>query len=500
MLLGIYPAVGLIAANISQMNLLDGVRSILAVSIFSLVAYVLFGWRIRNEYKAALLCAWFIVFIFAYGHLYSAIWGKSLYGFVFGRHRYLFPLWLVIFAVGSWLLYKKAKHLKSISRLMNIGSIILLVIPIIQVGVFEWQRYRQVSKGQNISSVNWNPPSIPEEQRPDVYYIILDMYARDDILLENYNLDISNFINQLEDLGFYVPRCSQSNYGLTALSLSSSLNMNTVDKILPQAILQHENWVSFSEVIKHSLVRQLFESMGYQTISFQNNIWWSEWTDASYFFMDERGPVNTITDFFHINVFETLFIRTTLLSAFEGASTTRLLSPLFNLVKTPEEQHAVQVKMDLSALENAPDIPGQKFVFLHLISPHDPYVFNPDGEFVFTEAADPGYPNQIQYLNKRIISVVKTILEKSSTPPIIILQADHGRDSEVRMAIFEAFYFPNGGRAALYPTETPINTFRLIFNTYFGQNLPLSPDISYYSPYDDYYNFVEVRYPCNPNR
>jgi len=500
LLLGIYPAIGLAAANISQMNLVDGLRSLLVAFVFSLGVYALFSSRIHDEYRAALLGAWFMVFFFSYGHVYSAVWGRSLFGFDLGRHRFIFPFWLVIFGGGGWLLYKKAKHLKSLSEYMNIFSIILLIIPVVQIGMFELQRYRLSSGGRNLSSEQWNTSTIPTGQLPDVYYIILDGYSRDDMLLKNYDLNINNFINQLEEIGFYVPRCSQSNYGLTGLSLASSLNMNTVDQILPQAILQHNNWVSFSGPIKHSLVRQIFESMGYKTVSFQNGIWWSEWTDANFFITNVNGPVDALTNFRQVNDFEALFMRTTLLSAVEGASTTKLLSPIIKLVKTPEERRAEQVLMALSAMEKVPEIPGSKFVFLHLVSPHEPYVFNPDGEFVLTQAADPGYPNQIQYLNKRIVSLVKTIIGKSSTPPIIILQADHGRDTEVRMANFEAYFFPKVGQTVLYPTETPINTFRLIFNTYFGQNLPLLPDISYYSAYDDYYNFVKVSYPCNPDR
>jgi hypothetical protein len=32
---------------------------------------------------------------------------------------------------------------------------------------------------------------------------------------------------------------------------------------------------------------------------------------------------------------------------------------------------------------------------------------------------------------------------------------------------------------ALYPTMTPVNEFRMIFNLYFGANLPLLPDRSF---------------------
>jgi hypothetical protein len=66
------------------------------------------------------------------------------------------------------------------------------------------------------------------------------------------------------------------------------------------------------------------------------------------------------------------------------------------------------------------------------------------------------------------------------------------------MANLIAYYFPNGGARVLYPTITPVNTFRLVLNTYFGQKFPLLPDASYYSTYDHPYKFTEVLHPCNP--
>jgi hypothetical protein len=40
-------------------------------------------------------------------------------------------------------------------------------------------------------------------------------------------------------------------------------------------------------------------------------------------------------------------------------------------------------------------------------------------------------------------------------------------------------YLPGVDHRALYPTMTPVNEFRMIFNLYFGSNLPLLPDRSY---------------------
>ena len=51
----------------------------------------------------------------------------------------------------------------------------------------------------------------------------------------------------------------------------------------------------------------------------------------------------------------------------------------------------------------------------------------------------------------------------------------------------------------LYPTITPVNSFRMIFNGYFGQNLPLLEDVSFYSNYDDPFSYKPIPNSCEAN-
>ena len=94
--------------------------------------------------------------------------------------------------------------------------------------------------------------------------------------------------------------------------------------------------------------------------------------------------------------------------------------------------------------------------------------------------------------------MVKGIIENSDIPPIIILQGDHGPshfDNASRMGILNAYYFPDA-KAGLYPLITPVNTFRLLFQTYFGEDLKLLEDVSYYSEYPEAYQFEIIPNPC----
>ena len=95
-----------------------------------------------------------------------------------------------------------------------------------------------------------------------------------------------------------------------------------------------------------------------------------------------------------------------------------------------------------------------------------------------------GYRNQVAYLNSRLQQELKTLLESSDNQPIIVIQGDHGGLGvlpEDRMKILNAYYLPDGGNSLIYDNITPVNTFRLVFGYYFGSDIPLLEDKSYYS-------------------
>jgi hypothetical protein len=76
---------------------------------------------------------------------------------------------------------------------------------------------------------------------------------------------------------------------------------------------------------------------------------------------------------------------------------------------------------------------------------------------------------------------------------IIILQGDHGPagflhwdnpaepEMRERLAILNAYYFPRATYERLYPTISPVNTFRAIFDEFWGGELGLLDDVSYFT-------------------
>ena len=148
------------------------------------------------------------------------------------------------------------------------------------------------------------------------------------------------------------------------------------------------------------------------------------------------------------------------------------------------------MKRATSILSNLHEGHKKIFVFAHVICPHPPYIFDRNGKYTppttFKQGAGVWLPkskfiDQLVYTNKWIEKIINTIVSTSSTPPIIILQGDHGPSTTPRvkklsklnlrekMNILNAYYLPGTNyKKHLYPTISPVNSFRLVFNLYFN--------------------------------
>jgi hypothetical protein len=156
------------------------------------------------------------------------------------------------------------------------------------------------------------------------------------------------------------------------------------------------------------------------------------------------------------------------------------------LIHFNSDNQAEQRKMydyytyDFEQLASIPLIPGKKFVYAHFLTTHRPFLFAKDGSF-FPNPSNEGYVDSIQFTNKAILDSIDKIITTSSPKPIIVIQGDHSLPgSHDAYGILNAYYFPENGGAKLYPSVSPVNTFRIIFNDYFGGNFSLLPDNSFW--------------------
>nr|MBA3660061.1 sulfatase-like hydrolase/transferase [Gemmatimonadales bacterium] len=146
------------------------------------------------------------------------------------------------------------------------------------------------------------------------------------------------------------------------------------------------------------------------------------------------------------------------------------------------------------------------FTFAHFLAPHGPYVFDADCRTtVNVPTGSPpvkdrsaAYIGMIRCIDRMVLTTVTEILRKSTVPPIILLQSDHGSktldfdgepspdkvsdaQARERFGAFGAYYLPAGGDSLFRDSVTVVNVLPKVFNFYFHTELPLSPDTHYMS-------------------
>lgn len=483
-LLGLYPVIALWAANFNDVAPRDVMRALVVCAAVTLLVYVIARRLLGNAARAAVLVTWLGLAFFTYGHVYAWFLTRTGVG-----HRYLLPAWGLVFAwLIGWSL-RRRRALDWLTPALNVVALVALLGPTVTLVRFAWAAA--------------SPPVLPEQSvpaaslapqgAPDIYYIILDGYGRADRLNEFYGYDNQPWLTELTDQGFYVAEASRSNYPFTYLSLLSSLNYAHLATLTER--LGADSSVRLYHLLEDSQVKRFLAARGYRTVAISSGY--------------------SATEFTHFDQYYATYARA--LNPFE----TRLLN---NSLAVIWRRHSFSAQRErvlfaFEKLAEMPALPGPKFVFAHILAPHPPFVFGPQGEarnpaglydthdaslFVGTPAAyRQGYIDQLQTINALVLPMLERLIADSTTPPVIVVQGDHGpgvmfdlysAESSClpeRYAIFNAYYLP-GRPDALYPGITPVNTFRVIFNTYLGADFALLPDTSYFAPYDRPYAFQDV--------
>ena len=243
-------------------------------------------------------------------------------------------------------------------------------------------------------------------------------------------------------------------------------------------------------------MRQILDDIGYKVIAFETGFYWIQWEDADVYLAPMKSKETGESLFGRgLNSFEEMLIQTTIGRVLIDNDLIRLIRELIPDIESYDltVRNRTLFVLDQLRFDKVPAILGPKFVYAHIISPHDPFVFGPDGEAAQSDDKFT-YVDQVKFINRQIEQILNEIITNSQISPIIILQGDHGYDSHPsgRMAILNAIYFPGDSIQNLYPTLTPVNTFRLLFNEFLGGEFEILEDLSYYSTYENPYKFEVI--------
>jgi len=483
----IYPVLALLSFNLGEVKANAGIRPMLFSILITAVLLLLMKQLYRNWHRAAFASAGLALLFFTYGQVYDAIFDKwNTPNLIV----WMVTTWTILALTVLVLAALRNIRFEAAAVALNIILFGLLVYPTVQIIQDVMTQTPSAAREPYFKSQDLNVST--QATLPDIYYIMPEDYGRVDLLGQRFDIDVTSFMQNLKDMGFYVAECSQSNYPTSVLSLGSSLNMEylqNLDKSFdPKSINQHPIWNS----ITNSAVVADLKKAGYKTVAFATGFAWSELDNSDVYY--SPSPLTS-----GVTNFESLLLRTTPIRYVNN-------NQLFNLDEIDGQQYRERTMLIFNSMESLAKMPGPKFVFVHLIIPHEPFVFGPDGSpidpapflnekrrYTF-DAYKLGFQNEIPFLNTKLEESLKTLIADSARPPVIILQTDTSplfMTGSDQFKILNAYYMP-GHTDMLYPNISPVNTFRVLFNTYFGTDYPLLDDISYDSPIPHIYDFTKI--------
>ena len=510
-LFSIYPSLYLFSENVLEVKYSDVLPIITYSLFFGLVIFYLFFLITRNLLKSSFLASIFIIIFYSYGYLYV-----FFIRFIEIPDQYFLIFILLIFVITFFYIYRSKRTFENVLAILNVIGASLVILCILNISYLKVVESRQsdnlgtLKKNQNR---NFNSSYEDNESgniiKRDIYYLIFDQYAREDILKEEFNYDNHNFITYLRDKGFYIADNSYANYPHTMHSLASSLNMNYLNNLFNYETKNSNNsaYVVIKSLLEDFEVMRILKSEGYRYLHFG------------------AGEGHTIENKFadyNYNIFSTISNQRIILEIIYSKS---LLSPVLKffdldigvkqrLLNDFRSLIGERILYQFNELEQIPEITEPTFVFAHILIPHQPFVFDSSGNALsiseeISRSHRTNYIGQINFINGKIMNLIEAIFEKSEVKPIIIIQSDEGpypegykkdiklhnllsMDLYKKFGIINAYYLPDAGNDYLYQDISPVNSFRIIFNKYFGKDYKMLKDKHYLTNYRYSHQFIDV--------
>ncbi len=472
-LFALYPIFELRNFNVAYVDSASLARPVLLSLLSTALIWIILRLLTKEWQKSGIVTTLIVIVFFSYGHVFLEI--QSAFGEMI-RHRYLLLIFGVLFALAVWFIFWQMKKAETLVNFLTAAGALLAIFSVarsVQHDVAVYRSGREVRAAME-SYREANQPNVGE--RPDMYVILLDAHTSAYALEKYFNYDESAFTKKLEGLGFYVAQCAQSNYPATKLSVTSTFyaDYHREDTLFP---------------LYSSLVVETLRSQGYRIVTFENR------SQGHFSFGEDvrlsrnqllAGKVDLTGG---LSEFEFELLETSLARLAFDIPT---LIPGFDLAQQKETEfyeHYQQTYFILDELKRLPEeIESPKLVFAHFLVPHPPFIFTPDGKFHWNENEVDGYLSNAEFIDSQITGVVEEIIAKSKIPPVILIMGDHGPSGvpskdqpALRMSILNAYYLSDAAKKDLYPTITPVNSFRVIFNHYFGTEYPLLEDIAYHA-------------------
>ena len=481
------PILHFLANNTLHFVVVDAFIPLIVALAFATGSMVALRLLLRDWHLSAAATAVILVVFFGYGYLARAIDDRVDERVLFAGTVVLGVLAIVGIAQAIGLLARWTQFLNSLSAVLFLFSVLSLPWDTL-VSLVRASDSKSVESSDLVSHLL--PSGMPEAggRRPDIYYIILDEYTRNDALGE---FDNSDFLSELERRGFYVASKATSNYTKSIRSIPSSLNMSYLDEL---GLRSPGTDLDLIHVGHYNALAAILKSLGYTYVHLESG-----------HPLTSRAPLADYLVTFRPSGVEVVQEEESRLRPVEGMMSWKFSCELAQTTLLwPAVRHCFLADTDapyvwwspvralrmFEFLTEPSDIQSPKFVFAHILKPHSPATFDRYGNYVvgesihdeFNNRHDPSVPNayvgQLIFVNSLALKMIDSIIQNSTSEPIIVVAGDHGRhvDRYTRYLVLAAFHLPDGGRNAVYSSISSVNHFRAILDYYFDLGIDLLDD------------------------
>ena len=375
----------------------------------------------------------------------------------------LVSILLLVNVIG--IIYFLKKHRLDVkTSIANVVSMTMIGVLIFSITSFSIT----TADDNSLANLSDIPVQISDvENKPNIYFIILDEYAGFIQLKNDFNFDNSNFSIELEKRDFFVGNESFSNYPNTSLSVPSIMNMIYFDFIPDKLGKDSKNIRVVEKMINENNVMKILQANGYKITTLDGVV--------------GRIPNTYLAD---ITLCSSIFdinpdIRKNF--ALVYVPIVGLQELVFSEVIRSKLECSFSALIDFNEDPKNPD-----FVVAHLRFPHSPYIYDSSGNSIsINDIGDKnGYLEQLKFANKKTLEIIDSIQERSSENIIIII-SDHGYryyinwenptvDDYIRgFNNLAAYYLPGEEKRE---TIALVNIFRTIFNSYLEMNYEILDD------------------------
>jgi hypothetical protein len=294
---------------------------------------------------------------------------------------------------------------------------------------------------------------------------VLDEFSGKKLLKLDFNYDLQPFENKLVERGFIVPT-SFSNYPNTEFSVPSLMNMVYLDKLVVGMENDSRDFQATQKILKINNVMKIFKANNYDIITFfggMHNPYDTQLVDKKLCVFGGFNPdlkKNFVLTYMPVSYFNEVLLEN----------------------QSREKLECVFKTFGDNAFE---DNSKSKFVLAHLRLPHEPYVYDENGNIIQNKNPydKSAYLSQLKFTETKMLELIDTIQSHSPNAAIIIF-SDHGYRAEINWEnpkmidymrgfnTITSFYFPMSYDEV--PSEiSSVNIFRIFFNSYFNADFKI---------------------------